>query len=157
MNRSYQRIVFIALLLFAFPFLLHAGTRVIGKVLGGDFVQLEGGFKAHVVGVITPAPDEKGGEEAFDFAKKTLEGKRVVFSTWTLDNTAAGIVYDENNIAFASIEYGDPRIDFGEELLKRGLGRVNEDYLPDFVAERYRKLEAEAREAKVGIWAIVKR
>ena len=72
--------------------------------------------------------------------------------TWTRDNTAAGIVYDEQGYARVQIFYGKgAAVSFNEVMLKKGYARVDPKYLPDDL-KHYLDLEKEAREKGLGIW-----
>jgi endonuclease YncB( thermonuclease family) len=72
--------------------------------------------------------------------------------TWTTDNTAAGIVHDEEGHAFVQIFYGkNNAVSFNEVLLKKGYARVDPKYLPDDLGY-YVDLEKEARTKGLGLW-----
>jgi endonuclease YncB( thermonuclease family) len=133
----------------------EANTRVVSVVHSGDMVEIEGGWTSRITGIKAPALDAPFGREAHEFTRDAVEGERVVFSTWTTNSMPSGIVYDEDGIPFATIEYGGPRLDLGAELLKRGLARVDTNYLPEYHQE-YVTIEAEAREAGAGLWRDVK-
>jgi endonuclease YncB( thermonuclease family) len=130
-----------------------ANTRIIAKVHPGCLVELEGGFTVRLTGISVPGARTRIGYRAYDFAKRRLEGKRVAFFTWTRDNTAAGIVYGEDGLAFAKIEYGRGlSTDIAEELLELGLARVDPQHLPED-CQHYREIERQAKERKLGLWA----
>lgn len=130
-----------------------ANTLVVSEVRGGCVVEFEGGFTVHLTGVSVPGERTRVGYQAYDFAKRRLEGKRVAVFTWTTDNTAAGIVYGDDGLAFAKIKYGKGlSTDIAEELLERGLARVDPDHLPDG-CEHYPEIERQAKEEKLGLWA----
>ncbi len=135
-------------------FVLSAGANVgtVTKVLGGDLVRFGDTFVARLVGIKAPEIDEPLGREVYEFTKRELEGKTVKLVTWTTDNTAAGIVYDDKGHAFVQIFYGKDRaVSFNEVLLKKGYARVDPKYLPDGL-KHYDALEKEAREKGLGIW-----
>ena len=69
-------------------------TLVVKKVHSGDIIEFEGGWTTRLSGVDAPDPDEPLGQEVLQFTRQELEGKRVACATYTLDNTAAGILYD---------------------------------------------------------------
>jgi len=130
-----------------------ANTLLIAEVRPGCLVEFEGGFTVHLSGISVPGPRTHVGYQAYDFTKRRLEGKRVAVFTWTTDNTAAGIVYGEDGLAFAKIEYGKGlSTDIAEELLERGLARVDPEHLPED-CEHYQEIERQARAKKLGIWA----
>jgi len=129
-----------------------ANTGLVKKVLGGDLVQFGKTFVARLTGIRAPGPDEPLGREVYDFTKKELEGKTVVLITWTTDNTAAGIVYDEDGRPRVQIFYGNGfAMSFNEVMLKKGYARVDPKYLPADL-KHYLDLEREAKEKGLGIW-----
>ncbi|HSA94976.1 MAG TPA: thermonuclease family protein [Acidobacteriota bacterium] len=134
-----------------------ANTGVIKKVLSGDIVQVGDAFIARLTGLRAPRLGEPLGREVYEFTLKELEGKLVQLATWTTDNTAAGIVYDEQGFPFVLIRYGPLSRDkgsetcFNEVLLKKGYARVDPKYLPDDL-RHYLDLEKEARGKGLGIW-----
>jgi hypothetical protein len=130
-----------------------ANTGTVTKVKSGGVV-LFGGFEARLTGLIVPGAYESDlGYKIYDFAKRELEGRVVKLFTWTRDNTAAGIVYDDEGRAFVQILCGkDMDISFNELMLKKGYARVDPEYLPDDL-RHYLDLEKEAREKDLGIWA----
>jgi len=147
-----KRLISAFLLTLLFPISALPNTGVVKKVLSGDLVQIGDTFIARLTGIKAPLRDETLGYRIFDFTKRELEGKTVKFSTWTTDNTAAGIVHDENGYPFVEIEYGPGEsLIFNEVLLKKGYARVDKKHLPDNI-KHYLDLEREAREKGVGIW-----
>ncbi|MFZ5434525.1 MAG: thermonuclease family protein [Calditrichota bacterium] len=144
------------------PLTAYANTATIEKVLRGDRLQIKGWEVVRLSGIIAPALDEPFGEEAYQLAKQELEGKLVRMATYTTDNTAVGIVRDPEGLCLVQIEYGDTAlsdkkaaIDFGASLLDKGLARVDERYLPDYL-QHYREIEKTAKEKKIGIWKDLK-
>jgi len=130
-----------------------ANTLIVAEVHAGDLVEFEGGFKVHLTGIVVPGCTSQIGWKAFDFTKRHLEGKRVAVYTWTTDNTAAGIVFGEEGLAFAKISYGRSlSIDIAVELLERGLARTDSDHLPEGFGH-YLEIERQAKDQKLGIWA----
>ena len=136
-----------------FPLTCLANTLVITKVNPGGIIVCGEDFKARLKGVDVPDLDEKLGEEIFLFCKQELEGKKVAAFTYTLDNTAAGIVYDKDGYAFMKIGCGkDFSTDFSALLLQKGYAKIDTRFpIPEL--ESYRQLEKEARDKKIGIWA----
>jgi endonuclease YncB( thermonuclease family) len=135
------------------PISALTNTGTIKKVLSGDLIQIGDTFVARLTGIESPPRDENLGYKIYDFTKRELEGKTVKLFTWTTDNTAAGIVHDENGYPFVEIEYwkGGEYSSFNEVLLKMGYARVDREHLPDRL-KHYLELENEAREKKLGIW-----
>jgi endonuclease YncB( thermonuclease family) len=125
---------------------------LVKKVLSGDLVQFGDTFLARLTGIRAPERNEPLGFEIYDFTKRELEGQTVKLFTWTTDNTAAGIVYDEQGYARVQIFYGKgAAVSFNEVMLKKGYARVDLKYLPDDL-KHYLDLEKEAREKGLGIW-----
>lgn len=140
------------LLILLLPISSLANTGIVKKVLSGDLVQIGDAFVARLTGIKAPPQDEIIGYKIYDFTKRELEGKTVKIFTWTTDNTAAGIVYDENGYPFVEIEYWKGEyLSFNELLLKKGYAQVDQKYLPENL-KHYLDLEKEAREKGLGIW-----
>ena len=153
MSKNWLRsVVMASLLLYAAgPALGNTGT--VDEVLGGDIVRIGESFVARLTGIKAPPRSEIMGYKIYDFTKRELEGKVVKLFTWTTDNTAAGIVRDENDYPFVQIYYGKGlETSINELLLKKGFARVDREYLPDDL-KHYLELEKEAREKGLGIWA----
>ena len=128
-------------------------TGTIDEVLSGDLVRIGESFVARLTGIKAPPRNEIMGYQIYDFTKREIEGKKIKLFTWTTDNTAAGIVRDEEDRAFVQIYYGKGmKTSFNELLLKKGYARVDTAYLPDEL-HHYLELEKEAREKGLGIWA----
>ncbi len=129
-------------------------TLVVARVHAGDRIEFEGGWITRILGIAAPGVDDPVGREALRFVRECLDGRRVAVFTWTTDNTAAGIVHDEEGLPFAEIGFGeDEAIDLGARLLALGLARVDGDHLPAHLVY-YREIEAEARAARRGIWRV---
>jgi endonuclease YncB( thermonuclease family) len=127
-------------------------TGLVKKVLSGDLVQLGDTFVARLTGIKAPQQNEPLGREIFDFTKRELEGQTVVLITWTTDNTAGGIVYDEEGRPMVQIFYGKGfATSFNEVMLKKGYVQVDPKYLPADL-KHYFDLEKEAKEKGLGIW-----
>lgn len=127
-------------------------VRRIDEVLSGDLVRIGDTFLARLTGIKAPGRGEPLGSEVYNFTKRELEGQTVKLFTWTTDNTAAGIVYDEDGYARVQIFTGDGMsVSFNETLLKKGYARVNPKFLPDEL-NHYYDLEKDARDKGLGIW-----
>jgi len=157
MSKSVRRRMLIAAAVFAVVLTAAANTGVVKKVLSGDIVQFGDDFIARLTGIRAPRLGEPLGREVYEFTLKELEGKLVRLATWTTDDTAAGIVHDEEGFPFVLIHYGQLSRDqtsgicFNEVLLKKGYARVDPKFLPDGL-KRFHDLEREAREKGLGIW-----
>jgi endonuclease YncB( thermonuclease family) len=142
----------VAAAVLAFAVAAAANTGIVKKVLSGDVVQIGDAFKARLTGLRAPRIGEPLGYEIYDFTKRQLEGRTVKLFTWTTDDTAAGIVHDDEGYPFVQIFYGKgAAVSFNEVLLKKGYARVDPKYLPDDL-KHYLDLEKEAREKGLGIW-----
>ena len=152
-KRTHGKSVFVLLTILAVWITAAGNTRTVTKVTSGGIV-LFGEFEARLTGLIVPGAYESDlGYKIYDFTKRELEGKVVKLFTWTKDNTAAGIVYDDEGRAFVQIYYGqDLKTSYNELMLKKGYARVDTKYLPDDL-KHYLDLEKEAREQGLGIWA----
>jgi endonuclease YncB( thermonuclease family) len=147
-----KRLISVVLLMFALPISALSNTGVVKKVLSGDLVQIGDTFVARLTGIMAPSRDETFGYKIYAFTKKELEGKTVKIFTWTTDNTAAGIVHDENGYPFVEIEYWkEESLSFNEVLLKKGYARVDRKYLPENL-KHYLDIEKESQEKGLGIW-----
>ena len=152
MSRTKKSSISVILLILLLPISALANTGTVKMVLSGDLVQIGGTFVARLTGIKAPPKDETLGYKIYDFTKRELEGKTVKIFTWTTDNTAAGIVHDENGYPFVEIEYGKGEpLSFNEVLLKKGYAQVDRKYLPDHL-KHYLDLEKEAKEKELGIW-----
>lgn len=151
MSRIKRRAMIVAVVLAA-AISAEGHTGVIKKVLSGDLVQIGETFVARLTGIAATSRDEGIGYVIYDFTKRELEGQTVAIFTWTMDNTAAGIVHDEKGYLFVQIYYGKgAAVSFNEVLLKKGYARVDLKYLPDDL-KHYIDLEKEARAKGLGIW-----
>jgi len=145
-------LLFIALCIPSAGIPLRGNTGIVRKVLRGDLIQIGDSFVARLTGISAPSRDAELGPEVYEFTRSELEGRRVRLSTWTTDNSAAGIVYDKDGRPFVQIYYGEGlTVSFNELLLKKGYARVDHDYLPDEL-EHFIDLEREARLKGIGIW-----
>ena len=153
MRTRLARWISISALLLTVPALAGGNTGTVTEVLDSDLIRIGDSFVVHFTGITAPAKSVKPGGEIYEFVKGELEGELVKLFTWTTDNTAAGIVRDEEDRAFVQIYYGeDLSTSFNELLLEKGFARVDDEHLPEELAERYRKLERKAREEGLGIW-----
>jgi endonuclease YncB( thermonuclease family) len=152
MSKKIRKGSLVGAIVFAAAMTAAANTGLVKKVLGGDLVQFGETFVARLTGIRASGPDAPLGREIFDFTKRELEGKTVVLMTWTTDDTAAGIVYDEEGRPRVQIFYGNGfATSFNEVMLKKGYARVDPKYLPDDL-KHYIDLEKGAREKGLGIW-----
>ena len=153
MSKNGLVLVAIALLATGVSGPVSGNTGTIEEVLSGDLVRIGETFVARLTGITVLPRNEIMGYRIYDFTKRQLEGKKVKIFTWTTDNTAAGIVRDDDERPFVQIYYGKGmETSFNELLLKKGYARVDTEYLPDKL-KHYLELEKEARDKGLGIWA----
>jgi len=152
MLQTKKNLMLMALTILSLSISAVCNTGVVKKVLSSDLVQIGDTFVARLTGITVPPRDETLGYKIYDFTKRELEGKTVKIFTWTTDNTAAGIIYDENGHPFVEIEFLEGEsLSFNEILLQKGYARVDQKYLPENL-KHYLDLEKEAREKGLGIW-----
>jgi len=147
--------VWIALLAVLTIHTMSAGgnTGVVTNVVRGDIITIGESFTARLTGVFCPAPDSiEIGKDIRGFAANELISRVVRFFTWTTDNTAAGIVYDDDGYPFVTIQYGDDfGLCFNEIMISKGFAKVDTSWLPEDRIH-YLDLERHARENHIGIW-----
>jgi endonuclease YncB( thermonuclease family) len=155
---SFVKTFLIALIaILIIPVISRANTLVIKTVHSGDLIEFEGGFIVRLTGIKVPDKSTELGYKFYKFTKSELEGKIVKVFTYTTNNMASGIVYDEEGYPFAMIIYGksmnsnDWSKNFNELLLKKGYAKVDEEYLPDEL-KYFKDIERKARRKKIGIW-----
>ncbi len=150
---KFIKVIVLSLVLALLPAIIYGNTLVVKDVQAGGIIVFEkNNFTARLTGLDVPGMDHRLGLEIWDFAKRAVHGKKVKVFTWTTDSTASGIVHDDDGYPFVQIQYGKNwSHDLNEILLEKGYARVDEDYLPDFL-QRYKEIEIEAQENKVGIW-----
>ena len=140
MSNNSLRIVAVLLLVVCAAGPVQGNTGTVDEVLSGDLVRIGDSFIARLAGIKAPPRNE-------------VMGYQIKLFTWTTDNTAAGIVYDEEDHAFVQIYYSKGmETSLNEVLLEKGYARVDKEYLPDEL-KYYLELEKEAREKGLGIWA----
>ena len=123
------------------------------EAIDGGTIRIGESFVAGFTGLAVPDTTTSIGRMIRNFTKAELEGQLVKFFTWTTDNTAAGIVRDENTLPFVQIYYGKKiSTSFNEVLLKMGYARVGKKYLPNDL-KHYLDLEGTVRKDELGIWA----
>ena len=156
--KPYRGIAFIALALLALSTAGQANVLQVDDVRAGGIIVFEkNGFTARLTGLVVPGLEHRLGLEIWDFIKREIHGQRVRVFTWTTNNTAAGIVYDEAGFPFVTIEYGAIGHEKGtvknlnEILLQKGYARVDEKQLPED-RQHYHDLQKQAQASQVGIW-----
>jgi len=120
------------------------------RVIDGDTIVLDGNEKVRLIGVDTPEtkdprkPVQYFGQEAYEFTKGLVEGRRV------------RLEYDQNRIekygrtlAYVYLEDGTF---LNAEIIKQGYGFAYTKY-PFKYLEEFRQYEREARENEQGLWA----
>lgn len=143
----------VALLILFFFYLFSQQGKdvyVVARVLDGDTIELLNGEKVRYIGIDTPELRssrkvvEYYAEEAYRANRKLVEGKKVSleFDVQRRDRYGRLLAY----------VYVDGLM-VNEWLLANGYARVA-TFPPNVkYAERFRKLEQEARKQKLGLWA----
>jgi micrococcal nuclease len=122
-------------------------TYLVVKVLDGDTVELAGGEKLRYIGIDTPEKSDPFYQEAKDFNRKLVEGKRlkIEFDVQKKDKYGRllGYVYVSDTFVNA-------------ELLRAGLA-VLYTYPPNVkYVDYFIELQKEARQHKKGLWSQIK-
>ncbi len=153
MGVGIMRAMMIIMVIVAMAGAASANTGVVEEAIDGGTIRIGESFVARFTGLDVPDSTTSIGRMIRIFTKEELEGKLVKLFTWTTDNSAAGIVRDENNLPFVQIYYGEKMAtSFNEVLLRMGYARVAKGYLPTDL-EHFLDIEREARKKGVGIWA----
>lgn len=128
-----------------------AGPYRVTRVVDGDTLVLEGGTRVRLIGVDTPEtkhpnkPVERLGPEASAFTRRHVEGREV---TLRFDRDRR----DKYRRVLAYVYRGEWCLN--EELIRAGYSRAETRYHYSARMKRlFREAEAEAREAKRGIWS----
>ncbi|MEM5836524.1 MAG: thermonuclease family protein [Candidatus Aenigmatarchaeota archaeon] len=131
-------------LLLAFSFLQHNFSEieegVVSKVIDGDTFELKSGERVRLIGIDAPEQGEFLYEEARDFLKEMVEGKRVKMERESQNKDKYGrflrYVFVEGKLVNC-------------ELLKKGFAKS----IAKTKYECFEQAEKEAREKKIGIWS----
>ncbi len=125
------------------------GTVLVERVVDGDTIKLADGTRVRYIGVDTPetvrpgSPVEFMGKEASAFNRDLVEGRRVrlEYDVQRLDKYGRTLAYVYLDTLFVNAE-----------LVRLGYAQILT--IPPNVryAERFRRLEQEAREANRGLW-----
>ncbi len=126
---------------------------IVERVVDGDTLVITGGERIRLIGVDTPEtkhptkPPQPFGKEAYEFTRRTVEGKRVQIKfdpreTKDRYGRTLGYVYVDGEF-------------LNELLLRQGLARAMLNY--PFSAEMktvFRNAEAAAKTARRGVWSL---
>jgi endonuclease YncB( thermonuclease family) len=122
---------------------------VVQRVIDGDTVVLDSGEKVRLLGIDSPElhhpdyPVQKYGEEAKQYMKKRVEGKKVTLEYTVLDK------YDKYNRLLAFIYLDGANVN--SEMVKKGLAYASVNQYMSKTKE-FMVIENIARRFKVGIW-----
>ncbi|MEN3203395.1 MAG: thermonuclease family protein [Atribacterota bacterium] len=143
-------LLFLILVLFYYTVSQRApGEYIVVRVIDGDTIELNTGEKVRYIGINTPElhHPQKGVEyfarEAYEANRRMVEGKRVrlEFDVQKRDRYGRLLAY---------VYVGDIMVN--EWLVANGYAQVA-TYPPNVkYADRFRKLEEEARRLKIGLW-----
>lgn len=125
-------------------------VRVV-RVIDGDTIELEGGFRVRLLGVNTPEtkhpdlPPEPWGREAFEFTRSQVEGRAVRLE---LDQER----WDNYRRVLAYVYVGDLLLN--EEIVRRGFSRAITSFPIRSDRKRlFMRAEEAARSAQCGLWS----
>lgn len=133
---------------------LAEGEYAVRRVVDGDTLLLANGKRVRLIGVNCPesvkpnTPVEPFGLEASSFTRRAVEqaGDRV---TLNFDRER----FDSYERYLAFVWVGEQMLN--EELLRAGLARWEPNFsYSSSMKTRFRKAEAEARDARRGIWSL---
>ncbi len=123
-------------------------TARVTRVIDGDTITIEGGYRVRYIGIDTPEihPELRAyGMEALEANRKLVEGKEV-WLEWDVSET------DKYGRLLRYVYVED--IFVNAELVRQGLAKEAKAYPPDIEYQDYlEELEAEARQAGRGMWA----
>ncbi|RLS57589.1 MAG: hypothetical protein DWH91_04105 [Planctomycetota bacterium] len=121
------------------------------RVIDGDTIELEGGFRVRLLGVNTPEtkhPEllpEPWGREAFEFTRSRVEGRAVWLE---LDQER----WDNYRRVLAYVYVGDLLLN--EEIVRRGFSRAITSFPIRSDRKRlFTRAEEAARAAQCGLWS----
>lgn len=116
------------------------------RVIDGDTIELANGQIVRLVGVNTPDNGQPFDDEATDYIKKLIEGKKVKleydeYKSDRFGRILAYIIFDDKNLSI--------------ELVRKGLARVTiyEKRKPLIYQQELLKAQEEAKNKKLGIWS----
>jgi micrococcal nuclease len=143
-------LLFVPLFLALSLLLVAQGTwRQCIRVVDGDTIVLDGNEKVRLIGVDTPEtkdprkPVQRFGEEAYQFTKNLVEGKKV-----RLEYDQERIDKYSRTLAYVYLEDGTF---VNAEIIKQGFGFAYTKY-PFKHMEEFREYEKEARLKLKGLW-----
>lgn len=145
-NKNVLILIIVPLLLSSFK----SDWRTCISVIDGDTIVLDRNEVVRLIGVDTPEtkdprkPVQYFGQEAYEFTKGLVEGKKV------------RLEYDQDTkdkygrtLAYVYLEDGTF---INAEIIKQGYGFAYTEFLFKYL-EEFRQYEKEARENEVGLWA----
>jgi micrococcal nuclease len=142
---------YLILCIFLLPFLLLSQSwRICTRVIDGDTIVLDGEETVRLIGVDTPEtkdprkPVQYFGQEAYEFTRSLVEGKRVRLEYDQERNDKYG-----RTLAYVYLEDGTF---LNTEIIKQGYGFAYTQF-PFKYLEEFRQYEREARENERGLWA----
>ncbi len=129
------------------PCLAWAWSGMVVGVTDGDTIKVVGTHnkqvKIRLYGIVCPEGGQAFGKKAKQFTSDMFFGKIVEVDPVTVDRhgRTIALVYDTNGKSL------------NEELIRAGLAWVYTRYCDWAICETWEGLEAEAREAKRGLWS----
>lgn len=126
------------------PAAVTPDTALIVRVIDGDTIDIEGGYRVRYIGIDTPEKDEIFYSEATEANRRLVEGKKV-----RLEKDVSATDRYGRLLRYVWV---DSRM-VNAELVKLGMAEAKA-YPPDTKYQGYfERLEKEARTARRGIWA----
>ncbi len=123
--------------------------QTVKRVIDGDTVELANGQLVRLVGVNTPTNGDPFEEEATEYTKKLVEGKKVrleydAYKSNRFGRILAYVIINDKNLSI--------------ELVKKGLAKVviYEKRKPLIYHQQLLDAEKEAKNNKLGIWSLPK-
>ncbi len=149
MKTKFLKLVLICLLCFI-SVQAQQNWRTCIRVIDGDTIVLDGNEKVRLIGVDTPEtkdprkPVQYFGQEAYEFTKSLVEGKKV-----RLEYDQTRIDKYGRTLAYVYLEDGTF---LNAEIIKQGYGFAYTRF-PFKYLEEFRQYERDARENARGLWS----
>ncbi|MBI2853006.1 MAG: thermonuclease family protein [Chloroflexi bacterium] len=119
-------------------------TALVVRIIDGDTIDIEGGFRVRYIGIDTPERDEHFFLEATEANRRLVEGKRVRLEKDVSETDRYGRL-------LRYVWVGDRMVNV--ELVRLGMAETK-SYPPDVKYQDYfKQMEGEARAVGRGIWA----
>ena len=144
-----KRLIFLSLFLTVCLFAISQSWRTCTRVIDGDTIVLNGNETVRLIGVDTPEtknprkPVEVFGQEAYEFTKSLVEGKKV-----RLEYDQDKVDKYDRTLAYV---YLDDGTFLNAQIILQGYGHAYTAF-PFKYMENFRNYERMARERGLGLW-----